>query len=57
MSPKQLEVYFKDNLMFSAAEIDALKQNRYLLFFRRNPPPLTEITSVQKVFQSEIAEV
>ncbi|MAY53903.1 MAG: hypothetical protein CMC75_11660 [Flavobacteriaceae bacterium] len=56
-SPKQLEAYFKDNLMFSAAEIDALKQNRYLLFFRRNPPPLTEITSVQKVFQFEIAEV
>ena len=54
MSPEELQVYFEQNLLFSEREVKLLKKNTYLLFFKRNPTPLQEITSAQKVFTEKI---
>ncbi|WP_029037681.1 glycosyltransferase family 2 protein [Salinimicrobium xinjiangense] len=51
---KELEDYFEKNLMFQEKEIQKMQRNRVYLFFRREVPVLTEITSVQKVFQNLI---
>jgi len=41
-------------VMFSKKEVQRLQKNRYLGFFKRNPPPLQEITTVQQVFRTKI---
>lgn len=51
---EDLHSYFKKNILFSTEEVQSLKRNRYAGFFKRNPPPLQEITSVQKVFETKI---
>ncbi|MAZ72124.1 MAG: hypothetical protein CMC70_03160 [Flavobacteriaceae bacterium] len=50
MKQDELYAYFKQNLLFSQKEVKYLKKNKYLGFFSRTPAPLTEITSVQQVF-------
>lgn len=54
LNSEALREYYKKYLLFSPKEIRKLKQNRYLGVLRRNPAPLQEITSVQKVFQTKI---
>tara|TARA_A100000171_G_C2140027_1_gene154344 strand:+ start:10492 stop:11499 length:1008 start_codon:yes stop_codon:yes gene_type:complete len=54
MSQEELYSYFANNVQFSPKEVQYLKKNKYLGFFSRTPAPLTEITSVQQVFQQKI---
>ena len=50
-SQKELQEYFKAYLLTNPNEVTQLKKNRYFLFFKRKPAPVTIVTSVQQVFK------
>lgn len=54
MDVMELKEYFKENLLFTEAEVKDLKKEKTYFLFKKLPSPLTEIISVQKVFKSLI---
>ena len=51
LDEKQLENYFIENLMFNEKEIKKIRRGRKYLFFKINPKPIKEITSVRRTFE------
>ena len=56
MDSEELKVYFRENLLFSQAEVKVLKKEKTYFIFNKLPSPLAEVISVQKVFKNIIAE-
>ena len=54
MDAAELKEYFKENLLFTEAEVQDLKKEKTYFLFKKLPSPITEIFSVQEVFKNII---
>ncbi|OAD91211.1 hypothetical protein A7A78_13000 [Aequorivita soesokkakensis] len=54
MDSGELKKYFKENLLFTEAEVQDLKKEKTYFLFKKLSSPLNEIISVQRVFKNII---
>lgn len=52
LDKKQLEHYFKDNLLFNEKEMNKMKKGRKNFLFKFNPAPIQEVNSVMRTFKN-----